>query len=570
MTNNRISLHYLGLAGAIALGTILRFWHLDLKPLWMDEVITSIFSLGKNYHDLPLDVVFPLKKVQEIFTFNQGVSCSEIATNISTQSTHPPLFFCAMYGWLSWMSPLGTEWVAKLRSLPALFGVATIPAIYWLTRISFSKSTGIIAALIMATSPFAVYLSQEARHYTAPMFFITLSLIGLMQIQRDILERSRISLPIWFLWTIINSIALYIHYFFALALIAEVVTLILVIHQQKIDIFITKKIYLSLLISISTVVISFTPWLIITFNHVQRSETNWLPTPTIISPIYQTVINLVLMLIVLPVENQQLIIAIISVCLMILCLIWLVPIIFTGLKILQKRNKTNLSTKTLLIFTSLVILEFFIITYLFNKDITVVPRYHFIYYPSFCTLLAAIISIKQTFKHQKLVSKIIIISIISCIFVVANLAFQKPFQPDNVAQKMNLEPATPLMLVTGYGSYQDVALGLSFALALKPLRNTDNLVSQSDSLAFIDNKPNLSAFWHQLSQLTIPATPKLNLWIVGPGMRRRDYQPKIKLSGQTVCNIDPTQHYRLGIPYQLYRCSQISTRQEGIGKRKQG
>jgi uncharacterized membrane protein len=557
MTNNRLYLHYLCLAGAIALGAILRFWHLDLKPLWMDEVITSIFSLGKNYQDLPLDVVFPLERVQKVFTFHPGVSCSQIAMNLNTQSTHPPLFFCAMYKWLSWMRPLGTEWVTKLRSLPALLGVATIPAIYLVNRIAFSKASGMIAALIMATSPFAVYLSQEARHYTAPMFLITLSLLGLMQIQRDIFERSRLRFWVWLLWTIINSIGIYIHYFFSLAFIAEILTLIVVIYQQKITFTLTKKILLSLAISIISVLISFIPWLLVVFNHVQRTETNWLPTPTLISPIYQTVINWVLMVIALPVENQHLPIMILNGLGMLVFFIWLCHRLLQGLNILWKQNTTHIFTKTFLFFTIFVILEFFIITYLFGKDITVVPRYNFVYYPSMCALLGASINAKpkSNFNNNKLISKIVIISLISCTFVISNLAFQKPFQPDRVAQNMNLEPATPLMLVTGYGNYQDVALGLSFALALEPLRNGNKSTRKLDNFAFIKNQSNLPAFWNKLSQLAIPPTPQLNLWIVGPGMRRRDYQPQITLAEKIICNIDSKQHYRLGIPYQLYRCS---------------
>jgi uncharacterized membrane protein len=557
--NSRLSLHYLGLAGAITLGAILRFWHLDLKPLWMDEVITSIFSLGKNYQDLPLDVIFPLERVQKIFTFNTGVSCSQIATNINTQSTHPPLFFCAMYNWLGWMRPLGTEWVTKLRSLPALLGIATIPAIYWVSRAAFSKSCGIIAAWIMATSPFTVYLSQEARHYTAPMLLITLSLLGLMQIQRDIFERSRLSFLVWMWWTIINIIGIYIHYFFTLAFIAEVVTLIAVVYKQKTALAFTKKIYFALSISVISVFISFAPWLLVIVNHAQSAETNWLPSPTIISPLYQTVINWVLMLIVLPVENQPLPIMIFNGLLMIIFLIWIGQIVFRSLHILAKQNTTYLSTQILLLFTIVVILEFLIITYLFGKDITVVPRYNFVYYPSICALLAASISNKSSFKTKKIISIFLIFSIISSIFVVSNLAFKKPFLPDRVAQNMNLEPTTPLILVTSYRNYQDVALGLSFALALEPLRNGNSLIKKLDNFAFINNWHDLSNFWNKLSQLSIPATPKLNLWIVGPGMRQHDYQPQLILS-KTVCNIDTKHHYRLGIPYQLYRCSKTYSR----------
>ncbi|BAY19671.1 hypothetical protein NIES21_55360 [Anabaenopsis circularis NIES-21] len=549
MINSRIYLHYVSLFGAFALGAILRFWHLDLKPLWMDEVITSIFSLGKNYHDLPLDLLFPLERVQEIFTFHPGVSCSQIATNVDTQSTHPPLFFCGMYQWLSWMTPLGTEWVTKLRSLPALLGVATIPAMYYLNRLAFSQSSGIIAALVMATSPFAVYLSQEARHYTAPMFLIALSLLGLIQIQQDIFERSRFRFWVWLLWTIINSIGLYVHYFFALALIAEIATLILIIYKYKLNILIIRKTWLFLFISSTTVFISFIPWILGIFNHIQRNETNWLPTPNYISPLYQTLINWVLMVIALPVEHQPLAVAIVGVLIMVGFFVWLSRQILQSLKILLSNPKNNLSTTALLTFTIFVILEFLIIIYIFGKDITVVPRYNFVYYPSFCALLAA--GINFSLKKQKLIPIFLIISIISCVFVVNNLAFQKPFLPEKVAQNMNLEPSIPVMLVTGYGSYQDVALGLSFALALEPLRDANKL----DNFAFINQNSNIISFWDKLSQLPIPDQSQLNLWIVAPGWRRRDYQQQVILSGQTVCHIDPKHHYRIGIPYQLYRCS---------------
>ncbi|MEJ1938088.1 glycosyltransferase family 39 protein, partial [Nostoc sp. NIES-2111] len=166
MTNHKHYSHYLALFGLLVVGTILRFWHLDLKPLWLDEVITAIFSLGNNYQDLQLDVLIPLQQIQDIFTFRPGISCPQIAENIARQSTHPPLFFCIMHYWLGLLTPLGEDWIVKLRSLPALFGVSAIAAIYGVNRIGFTPKSGIIAAALMAVSPFAVYLSQEARHYT--------------------------------------------------------------------------------------------------------------------------------------------------------------------------------------------------------------------------------------------------------------------------------------------------------------------------------------------------------------------------------------------------------------------
>ncbi|QSJ18297.1 glycosyltransferase family 39 protein [Nostoc sp. UHCC 0702] len=590
MTNQRLTLHYLSLAGAMALGAVLRFWHLDLKPLWMDEVITAIFSLGKSYHDLPLNLVFSLERIQEIFTFKSGVSCNQIAENIATQSTHPPLFFCGMYSWLGLMTPLGAEWVTKLRSLPALFGVAAIAAIYGVNRIAFSRGSGIIAAFFMAVSPFAVYLSQEARHYTMPMLLITLALLGLMQIQRDIFERSRLRFWVWVLWAITNSIGLYVHYFFTLAFIAEIATLLILMYWGKTKILNKRQIWLALIISTSGVVISFIPWLLIIFSHFQRSETNWLPSPNHIAPIYQTLLSWVLMVIALPVENQPWLITAICGFLMLIFAIWAGYQIFKGLKFLWLQHTTNLATLTLLSFTIFVLLQFFAIVYLLGKDITVVPRYSFVYYPSFCALLAASIS-----KSHQSSFKFILIGFISSIFVASNLVFQKPFQPEQVAQNMNLEPSVPLTLVVAYSSYQDVALGLSFALALEQLRSqplveefkirfekfategnlhsnfsqnqklkinytTDkytglNSAINLDNFVILQKSPDLSAFWKKFSEIPAPRTSQMNLWIVAPGLRKRDYPPQVALAGQISCTIDPKQYYRIGVPYQLYRCS---------------
>ncbi|WP_414550817.1 hypothetical protein [Anabaena sp. CCY 0017] len=554
MTNRKPYLHYLGLAGAIALGAVLRFWHLGLKPLWMDEVITAIFSLGKNYHDLPLNVLFPLQRVQEIFTFQSGVSCDQIAENLATQSTHPPLFFCVMYKWLGWMTPLGSEWVAKLRSLSALFGVGAIAAIYAVNRIAFYPASGIIAALIMAISPFAVYLSQEARHYTMPMFLITLALLGVIQIQQDIVEKKGIRLWVVILWAIVNSIGLYVHYFFILAFIAEVITLLILIYLSKSQILKKHQIYLSLILSITGVVISFIPWLRVMLNHAQSAETNWLPATMHIAPIYQTLISWILMVIALPVENQPLLITVICGFFMVSFAIWLGWQVCKGLKLLLLDNTTYLATLTLLTFTIVVLIQFFAIAYLLGKDITIVPRYSFVYYPSFCALLAASIS-----KSNKSKLIILLVGMLSCVFVVSNLVFQKPFQPEQVAQNMNLEPSVPLMLVVGYNNYQDVALGLSFALALEKVRSKTDAalrvsVNNSDSVAFLDKSLHSPAFWNQLDEMPKLATSQMNLWIVGPGMRKMDYPQEVGLSGDSICTIDTTQHYRIGVPYQLYRC----------------
>ncbi|MEM7727007.1 MAG: glycosyltransferase family 39 protein, partial [Cyanobacteria bacterium P01_A01_bin.45] len=327
MKNSQRFLPYLSLAFFIIIGAFLRFWHLDLKPLWMDEVITAIFSNGKSYQDLPLEVVLPLENWSNFFTFQPNISCSQIAENIANQSTHPPLFFCGMHSWLSWLNSGlnfgldfgGENWIFQLRSLAAFCGVLGILAIYITNRITFGAPAGMIAAGLISVSPFSVYLSQEARHYTLPMLMITLSTICLMQIQADIVKREKLNLVSWLGWIFANSISLWIHYFCILAFVAQILTLISLIYWQKIRrnrqvkirLIFWQRFWLAFILSSITIFLSFLPWLSTLINHFTSSEKEWLHSPSIISPIYQTLAAWLIIFVTFPVEQQPLTIAII-------------------------------------------------------------------------------------------------------------------------------------------------------------------------------------------------------------------------------------------------------------------
>ena len=551
----------------MALGAVLRFQNLNLKPVWLDEVITALFSLGRSYNDVPLEVVFPLDRLQQIFTLNSAVGCSQIAHNIAAQSTHPPLFFCLMHRWAAapLVGVMAHSWVWTLRSLPALFGVGAIAAVYWLNAKAFSPTAGLTGAAMMAVSPFAVYLSQEARHYTLPLLLITLSLLGLIQIQQDILNR-RLQAKVLLSWVMINSIGFYVHYFFILAFVAELFTLLGWMYCCRIGIFpatITRKSWVAVWLAIISVIASSIPWLPVMVGHSHRSETNWIPQPHNVAPLYQTLASWMLTVIALPTENQPLWIIVLSGLVMAAVGGWAIWHVFRGLKQLLSTPTTRLSTLTLLSFVFWVLLEFFTIVYLVGKDITIAPRYNFVYYPALCALIGASLSYKegltkkapcnlspsrllnnwQTRKFYLLITS----SFLSSVLVVSNLVFQKPFQPQQVAQKMNQQPDIPLMVVMGYENYQDVALGLSFGLALQKVRS-----GSSPEFAFFKSSDGYDRVWQKLSQLPPPVS-QLNLWVVAPGLRRRDYPHHLALSSQS-CTLDPTQFDRIGVPYQLYRC----------------
>jgi uncharacterized membrane protein len=543
--------HYLILTGIMILGAVLRFWNLDLKPLWLDEVITALISQGHSYDDVPLQVIFSLSRLKELFTLKPEVSCAEITHILVTQSTHPPLFFCGMHRWLTWVEPITGSLSWAVRSLPALIGVSAIAAIYWLNRIAFSLKAGLVGAAIMAVSPFGVYLSQEARHYTLPILLITLGLIGLVQIQQDISQRRQPRWIVWLSWSVVNSISLYVHYFCVIALIAQIFTLITLFYWQRRTLY--RRYWVTASLAIIGIGVSYLPWLPFLKNHFGRPETNWLPPAENIAPLYQTLVGWLLMIIALPAEHQPLWIQIPVAVIMVTFGAWVTWQSIQGWKQLWQTPETQLTALILASFIFWVLLEFFAIVYVLNKDLTVAPRYHFVYFPAVCAWLGATLTRKPELKHAWFLtpaSLVLCIGIISCVFVVHDGVFQKPFEPQQVAQDMNLEPTVPLLVVMNYRNSQDLALGLSYDLTLDHMRtqNADTF------LAFFPRMAGSQSFWQQLSQQRSPVTQPLNLWVVGHQLKQEDFPPVVSLANLSNCQIDPTQHRRVAIPHQLYRC----------------
>jgi uncharacterized membrane protein len=547
--------HYALLLAILILGLGLRFWHLDRKPLWLDEVLSALFTMGRSYADVPKEQFFPLTALDQLFTL-QPATCPQIAQTIATESVHPPLFFCLMHRWLVLLN--AQNWVWAIRSLPALLGVGAIGAMYHLNRVAFSKTAGLVAAALMAVSPFAVYLSQEARHYTLPMLLITLALAGLVQMQQDLLRRS-LRPRLWLGWAALNSLGLYIHYFFALAIVAQVGALGGWMMMQKSP----RRDWGFFGGAIGGIILSYLPWLPTMIAHAGRPESDWLipykpDWLDRVAPLYQTIVGWVLMVIALPVENQPFGIRIAVSLIIVAFALWLITRVFIGFRGLWKTPDLHPSMLLILGFTVGVILQFFAIVYILGKDLTVVPRYNFVYYPGVCALLGACLSGRRS---RKALVVVLLAGLISSGFVVNNWVFQKSYRPDQVAQTMAFDPGKPLITVVSYTSLQEVALGLSFALELRQ-QVLPEAVENSVRFAFLNRSQGYPQVWKTLVKLPQSLSLPLNLWVVAsPGMRTKDYPAQVRLANlpgqrRSICRVDPEEFHRIGFPYQLFRCAE--------------
>ncbi len=535
--------HYLILISIILIGAILRFCQLDSKPLGIDEMITALFSLGKSYQDVPQNILFPLFILPNLFQLESTSNCQEIADNIINQSTHPPLFFCLTNWWLLWLKSWPQTLVWKLRALPALFGIVAIFVIYLVNRIAFSPIAGLMGAALMAVSPLGVYFSQEARHYTLPILLVSLGLLGLIKIQKS-LEKNQFSLW-WFFWIIINGISFYVHYFCILGIVAQIITINLIILKSKLRYW---WVYFGFSLTPFLLLI---PWISIFLQHINNPKTSWLSSPENIAPIYQTIIAWLLMVIAFPIENQPVIIIIISGLLILGFGIWLSLQIKNRMQFLCLDTNTNRAFFSLSCFLVCVLIEFFAIVYFLQKDITIAPRYHFIYYPAICCLLGGIfvskISKRKPLKKIDYSALIVLfIGVISSIFVVFNFAFQKPYHPELVVDNLN-QSSDSLIMVMGYTDATYIALGLSYALELQQKRKNP----EDTFLILIDSSLGYDLVWQRIAQIS--KLPK-NLWVFAPGLKRIGY-PQILEVNNNNCYINTNQYYRVGIPYQLYQCN---------------
>ena len=120
---------------AITLGAFaLRVIRLDFQPLWWDEGYSLFFA-----------------------TRDFATMLARTAIDI-----HPPLYYALLQFWiaLAGMSDVAT------RLLSVAIGIAAIPLIYALARKLFDEERiALIAACVLAVSPFHIYYSQEVRMY---------------------------------------------------------------------------------------------------------------------------------------------------------------------------------------------------------------------------------------------------------------------------------------------------------------------------------------------------------------------------------------------------------------------
>jgi uncharacterized membrane protein len=588
--SSRRRLNWLLLLLWIAIAFGLRFANLTAKPLWTDEFSTIVFSLGNSFLSIKLNQVLTSAQLLQPLQLNPEASVGSVLEHLFNESNHPPLYFVLSHFWMG-LFPANSDGLVSViatRSLPALLGVLSVPAVFILSYLAFrSALVGHVTALLMAVSPFGIYLAQEARHYTLSVLWVTLSLGYLVGATRAIRDRTPLSWWFCFGWILTNGLGIATHYFFSLTLGAEalVISIIgLVQSWRERGIWHPaahwNRIWVVVLGTIATGLI-WVPML----QEIQDSElTRWIQQGdrsgwVWLEPIAQAAAGWVTMLYLLPIQAVAQPIVIVSGLSLILLTLWTIPKLYRGLAVQSLNRDRRLAVWGLSGFVSGAIALFFAITYLLSTNLTSAFRYNFVYYPAVIVLAGAglasswdianriaaapphqvspvLLSLIRT-SGRRVVVLVALLSLLGGWTVLSNLGYQKTHRPDVVAQDIRSRSQGDTLIAIAHATHGQT--GRLMGIATQLLQS-----NPSESPAIPLNPAFLLAHQTQTQRSIVPALRQammelprpLDLWLVN--FQQVPEAPLNRFLEQQSCIAETKNLYTDGYRYRLYRCSSLS------------
>ncbi len=135
-------------------GGALRVLLLANKGLWMDET----FSMWLSSH-----------------------SVADMLQYVVRIDQHPPLYYLLLHYWQA----IQGDTAYNVRLLSALIGTLTIPVIYLIGKRLSGVVMGLVAALLLALSPFNIQYAQETRMFTLLVFNAAIAIYALVRLLTD-------------------------------------------------------------------------------------------------------------------------------------------------------------------------------------------------------------------------------------------------------------------------------------------------------------------------------------------------------------------------------------------------
>lgn len=171
----------------MALAALLRLYRLDAQGVWIDEYQAVVFLDAPDLQTMVAIARFYLPE-------------------------NMPLYYVLFYAWAQLTDPGN---IPLIRGLSVLTGVLCIPLIFAIGRRVFTARAGLIAALLLALSPFHIHFAQGLRYNIFLDFFALAAMYGLLRAASDEGRRW------WLLHFAANAALLWTHPFVGTLYVAQ-------------------------------------------------------------------------------------------------------------------------------------------------------------------------------------------------------------------------------------------------------------------------------------------------------------------------------------------------------------
>lgn len=218
------------LAAVVVLAAVLRI-PLALRPgLWVDEVFSLAMATGHSVEhaaavarpaagDLVVSPDARPAAAYSVFAEHEQppASLGRVLRAVALSDTNPPLYYVLLW---AWTRGAGTD-DAALRLFSAACAIVCVPLFWVLGRWVHSNAVGLMAAMLFAVSPPALYYSAEGRMY-ALIWLLSLALAALT----IALSLDRANRWLRAAWVVVAAAGLLTHYYFGFVWAACVLWLI--------------------------------------------------------------------------------------------------------------------------------------------------------------------------------------------------------------------------------------------------------------------------------------------------------------------------------------------------------
>lgn len=259
-----------GILIVLVCGVLFRFYHLDQKVYWGDEVYTSIRISGYTDEEVT-DKIYTgeLLTINDVTAYqrpNRDRDLKSTVQALAKSPEHAPLYYLIAHFWVEWLGNdniynQAQAYIWLIRSLSVIISLLGFFCLYWLCWELF-QSQQVSAIALFAISPFQVLYAQEAREYS--LWTVTIlfnSAIFLQAIKHNFLSN-------WLVYTLSLTLALYTCLFSIFCAIGHCIYSAFLWKKNR---NFPLKPYLT---SSLTSTVLFSPWLFVIYQNFSKLEEN--------------------------------------------------------------------------------------------------------------------------------------------------------------------------------------------------------------------------------------------------------------------------------------------------------